>query len=503
MNLEQQKRVLKETVRKRDVHAIVKAKWGYNLTAGQIEIVRTVAFREHRKVSVCAMTRYGKSLCVALGVALLIDMDIPLKIAFIGPKQDQAAILRQYLAELIFRDRSLLNKAQLSAIGDYRLLKEATKKRMTFKNGAEYRVFSAEGEADRLMGFGADVVIKDEACLINRTAHSKIMRMLGDNPDNGILIELYNPWDTDNITYEHTFDPNFKFIHIGWEQAVKEGRTTLEFIEQQRKELTPLQFTVLYDSQFPDISEDSIFHLQWYEDATKRNFTLWDDFLKLKKQQQALEEEIKQGVEYIQRKAKEQQLKEIKEELQHYRIRIACDPADKGMDRTVIFWGIINGDQYQMLGQYSEATSDNMAIASKIIEIYHDLGTQMGTQSGTQMETYVDGHGLGIGVISRLQQIRKEHNLNLMIKECLFGSAAMHDNLYRNMKAENYFNLRKIMKEGRIELLHIPELKTDIMRMKWERNNEKTVIVDPEKSPDFADALVYFTWKDRKSISFF
>lgn len=494
MNLEQQKRILKEVIRKKDVRALVKAKWGYDLTPGQAEIVRIIAFREHRRVSVCAMTRYGKTLCVALGVALLIDMDMPLKIAFIGPKQDQAAILRQYLAELIFKDPSLLSKAQLTAIGDYRLLKEATKKRMTFSNGAEYRVFSAEGEADRLMGFGASVVVKDESSLINRTAHAKIMRMLGDDPEKGILIELYNPWDTDNITYEHTFDPNFKFIHIGWEQAVQEGRTTLEFIEQQRKELTPLQFRVLYESQFPDISEDSIFHLQWYEQAIKQEFSLWRDFRGLHEKKKQLEGELAGILSPAQQKQKKQELKEVLEELALYKLRIACDPADKGIDWTVILWGIIYGDQYQMLGYYSEATSDNMAIASKIIEIFHSTGAH---------EAHIDGHGLGVGVISRLKQIRKEQQLNLNIKECLFGNAAIHPNLYRNMKAENYFNLRRIMKDGLIQLQHIPELKQDIMRMKWERQNEKTTIVDPEKSPDFSDALIYFVWKDRKSISFF
>ena len=208
------KELIDWAIKNKRVDILVKHKWGFDLAPGQIEMVRKIAFLEHNRISISAMTRYGKTQCVAFGIALLIDFGVPAKIAFIGPKQEQAGILRQYLADLILADKSLLSKAQIYVTGEERIGKEASRKRMTFNTGAEYRVFSAEGEADRLMGFGADIVVKDEACLISRTANAKIMRMLGDNPDNGVLIELYNPWNRDNVAFEHTMDPEFDVLQI-------------------------------------------------------------------------------------------------------------------------------------------------------------------------------------------------------------------------------------------------------------------------------------------------
>jgi hypothetical protein len=265
--------VLKEIIRKKDVKFLVKHKFGYDLTPGQEDIVRKVAFREHKRINISAMTRYGKTLCVAIGISLLIDMTgEPVKVAFIGPKEEQAGLLRQYMAELILKDPSLLGKAQINVTGSLKIMKEASRKRMTFTTGAEYRVFSAEGDADRLMGFGADIVITDEACLINRVAYTKILRMLGDNPEQGMLVELYNPWNRDNVAFDHTQDDNFYHVRIGWEQAVKEGRTTREFVMEQKKQLTPMEFDVLYESRFPSQSEDSLFSMDWIDKAVKADF---------------------------------------------------------------------------------------------------------------------------------------------------------------------------------------------------------------------------------------
>src|SRR6056297_1337025 len=133
-----------EAMKRKDVKTMVKYKWDYDLSEMQQEIVRKIAFLESRRLSISAMTRYGKTQCVSIGLALLIDFGIPYKIAFLGPKQEKAGIIRQYMSELISSDRqgSLLAKAQITATAEERLNKEASRKRMTFSTGAEYRVFS-------------------------------------------------------------------------------------------------------------------------------------------------------------------------------------------------------------------------------------------------------------------------------------------------------------------------------------------------------------------------
>ncbi len=85
--------IIRRIIAKKDVKFLCKYKFGYDITKGQEELVRKIAFREHKRMFVSAHTRYGKTFCVALGIALMIDLAnknfIP-KIAFIAPGQEQA-----------------------------------------------------------------------------------------------------------------------------------------------------------------------------------------------------------------------------------------------------------------------------------------------------------------------------------------------------------------------------------------------------------------------------
>lgn len=496
-----EKEILIKIIKNQDVKFIAKYYYGYDLTPGQVEIVRAIAFRLYKRISISAMTRYGKSQCVALAIAMILDFDLPLKIAFIGPKDEQAHILRQYLAELVYKNPSLLAKAQLFVSGEERIQKEASRKRMTFSTGAEYRVFSAEGDANRLMGFGANIVIKDEACLIGRNAHAKIMRMLGDNPEDAMLIELYNPWDRDNVAFEHTFDPKFKVFRIGWQQAVEEGRTTAEFIQEQKKEITPLEFTVLYESEFPGESQDSLYNLSKLQHAQTLQFNFEEKI-------QKIEEMLKN-----QTQLSESQVKKLKDELNKYTRIVSCDPADKGLDETVIMWGVEYENKYELVGWYSEAKSESMQIVGKIFErVKEFVGRRV------KGEIHLDQIGVGVGPLSRLKELIREKNYhNVSVKGCHFGKAAIKKDNFINKKSENYFRNKDLFQEDLISLPNSDELRKlihQLTSMKWELTSSgKKKVLDPgekpeaglkkeKDSPDWGDCLVYFTWKDNCSLAF-
>jgi hypothetical protein len=485
------KQLYLEAMKRQDVKTIVKYKWDYDLSAMQQEIVRKIAFLQSRRLSISAMTRYGKTRCVSIGLALVIDFGIPYKIAFLGPKQEQAGIIRQYMSELITSDRqgSLLAKAQITATAEERLNTEASRKRMTFKTGAEYRVFSGEGDADRLMGFGCDILVRDEACLLSSTAYTKSSRMLGDNPENSIIIELYNPWDRDNKAYQHVIGGEWETIQVGWETAVKEGRTTEQYVEEQRKELTALEFDVLYNSKFPDESEDSIFSLKDIRNAEERTYTFEEDL-----------QSIERLLEH-KNKLKESKYRELQEEVKKYTRIIACDPADKGKDQTVIWWGTKYENKYQLVGSYSENKSDQMEIVGKIIKTAEEF-------IGTKVKGIIgyDRVGIGTGALSRTKEVVKEKGYkNISVQGYHFGEASTKKDLFQNKKAENYFRLQSLFREGMISIpKDTGKLKTQLMAMKWSlTSSSKRKIEDPDDySPDWADALVYLCWQDNVALSF-
>jgi len=484
--------LLEKAIKNKDVKVLCEYFFGDVLTDLQADLVRKIAFKEHNRLLVCAMTRWGKTFCVSRGIGLYILFNPNKTIIFIGPQREQASILRNYMSDLILRCPELLELADFGVTGHERIKKEVSKSRLTFKNGCEYRILSAHGSAEGLMGFGVGggggIIVKDEACLINNNANTKIMRMLGDNPKEAILIELFNPWDRDNRAFEHWNDPNFERIHIGWKDAVKDDRTTEEFVKQQIKEMTPMEFTVLYESEFPEESEDSLFNLAKIEKARKQNFGF-------DKEIEEIEAKLSKPYKYT-----EFEIRQVKEEAEKFKKIISCDPADKGRDHTVILWGIKKENKYQLIGSYSEPKSESMAVVGKIMnKIREFIGNKI------KGEVYIDRIGVGVGPLGRLKELIQEKDLrNIKVIGCHFGEQAIKKDIFMNKKAENYFRAQALFNEEMIQIINEKELVKHLLVMKWElSSSEKKKIIDPKDySPDWADTLVYFIWKDQTGLAF-
>ncbi len=473
------------------VETLVKIHFNFHLTAKQIDIVRAVAYQETDRLSVCAMTRYGKTQCVAIGAALFILWNHNKRVMFIAPTRDKAAILRDYMAELVLGCSELINLADWDISGMERLKKEASKSRLTFKNGCEYRIFSAHGEGASLMGFGVGkqggIIVKDEACEIDDKANTKITRMVGDNPENTMIVELFNPWTRDNKAFEHWNDPDWKNIHVSWQDAVEEERTTLDFVERQRKEITPLEFTVLYDSEFPAEAEDSIFNLVKIKRAIADNTDFEADI-------KQIEEKVKTPYKFT-----ESVFKQLTDSLNAYTKVISCDVADKGLDETIIYWGLRKAGFNQIVGSYHEPKSENTAVAGRINDL---IKSYIGKKIKGVVN--IDSIGLGTGVLSMVKQFVRDNGYkNVKVNGCHFGESPINKDRFSNKKAENYFRLKEIFDDDTISIPEIRSLTTQLLVMRWEHNSSSKIkIIDPNKSPDWADALVYFTWKDSKELAY-
>jgi hypothetical protein len=423
-----------------------------NLTRTQERIVRIIAFGEKKRVAINCFTRYGKTQCVALGVCLYIWLNKRKKVALIAPQADQTKILRDYISELISASPFF---SQLVDFDQSRkaeaLKKEVSKNRITFKNGCELRTLSAHGEAERLMGFGANLIIKDESCLISDAANARIMRMLGDDPEYAVLIEISNPWSTDNKYYEHYTSGDYYTIHVDWRLGIKEGRITQEFVNQMRDEYkdTPMFFTVLYDSEFPEQPEDSVFNRAHVMQAVNR----WKD-------------------------------------IERADTLMSCDVADKGADKTVILTGRRKGNHYIINEVFTEAKTEQANLIGRLMSMQ---------QKNLATWIHIDTIGLGAGVVSVLKQnVPKTCN----VIGCHFGRSAGDKSRFSNRKAEVYFRLRHLFEEGLISIPNDKRLINELMKIKWDYSAQsgKIKIIDPEKSPDFADALVYFVWPSRKAV---
>lgn len=475
-----------EALKEKNIKAIVKYFFPFegkelDLTPIQLDMVRTIAFAEKKRICINAMTRYGKSLCVSLAICIYILLHPNRKIALIAPQKEQAEILRNYLAEFIVSSPVMNEVVDFDnrGVGIASMKKQASRIRQTFKNGCEYRVFSAEGEANRLMGFGVNgIVVKDEACLIDYRAEAKISRMLGDAPDDTILVELANPWKMGCRYYEDWVSGRFHKFHISWETALEEGRTTSKFIEEQRDSLTPLEFTVLYESDFPEEADDAVFNLRKIKNAQELDF-----------------------------------------EFKEFRTIISCDVADKGLDKTVIYKGKAFNDHYKVEDIYTEDKSENMKVAGKLNSIIQEA-----VDRNESVMVNIDCIGIGTGVVSRVKEFVDEQEFeDVIVNACHFGegvgskgsemlptkgnrvSERIHTDpskRFLNKKAQQYFRLRSLFEDEKICIPDDGRIVSELVRISWEWNSSaKIKIIDPEeKSPDFSDALVYFVWKTEDDV---
>ena len=174
---------INKAIKNKDTKILVKVLFNEEITPLQEMLIKKIAFCLDLKIfklCVSAMTRWGKSYCVSRGIALFLMMNKDKKVFFIGPKNEQALILRDYMTELVFKCPALLNLTDLDkGQGRDKAKKESSRKRVTLsKMNSEYRVFSAEGDGNRLMGhglgIGGGIIVLDESTLISNEVRSPV-----------------------------------------------------------------------------------------------------------------------------------------------------------------------------------------------------------------------------------------------------------------------------------------------------------------------------------------
>jgi hypothetical protein len=423
---------------------------GYEATVGQQEIVGCVLDPKVKRLIISCMTRYGKTRFVAIGLLLIIANtpivfnQKPRRILIIAPSSDQTKILRGYISEHIAKDKTLSSLVDKpSKATPERLKAEMSKQRITFKNGWELITLTAyageneEDPAPNLMGWGGDIVVIDEASLVRQTVYtSRISRMLGDDAENSKLIVIVNPWNMLNFAWSAWQDPLFTKIHVDWRQALAEGRTSQTYLNEQRAILSDYEWTVLYESNFANESEDTLIRYDWIQRAVKKQLqfngatqTVW-----------------------------------------------GLDVAEQGADLTVLTRAETDGVHYRINEQQWIREHETMPCANHVAVIVPKSEA-----------LNVDSIGVGAGVYSRLSE------LGFNVNSVRVSMAPQNEtDRYMNQKSERWWHVRTLFEQDLISIPNDQKLISQLSQMRYQFTSAgKIQIVDPEgKSPDYADSLM-------------
>lgn len=439
-------------------------RFGEIITEGQMHIFGSIIFRHYKRVQIICPTQYGKSLTVALACIILSAIE-GRKVAIVAPSGEKAKIIMRYFIEHLGDDyrfeRQLEQETKLE-----RLRQEGSKDRIVLRNGGGIFVVSAEQKNYKksfasAMGLGAEIVIEDEACLIQDQTEATIFRMIVGKTKERFYCKIGNPWFS-TYPYSHFITSwksnTYHKIFIDCNIAIKEGRMKQDDIEEARGK--PF-FGVLYDCEFP--SEDEI-----AKDGYRQ--LVYSKYLRF-------------GITPEAMKIVLQKAKERGEKLKN-RLKLGCDIGGGG-DYNVY---VLRFGPFAIVAGKNQ--SDNtMVNVAEIERLQKEWGFEWDDVS-------IDDIGIGRGVADRFRE------KGLPVNSVNVGSSAIHKDTFANLKAELYWDLGAWIR-GEDVRLEKNDNWVQVLWIRYSTTSERLVKIEPKadlvartnKSPDYAEALMLTFYK--------
>lgn len=416
-----------------------------DLTPLQAQLFEYIRNMKYRRVEIRTTTQWGKSLVVALAV-LWVAKKHKLRVLILAPTEEQSKIIMRYLLQFIYAS-SFFTRGLTDVKNVERMKTERKKGALVWADGTSIRVFTVSAsntsgvEGKNIMGQGADLIVVDEAGLIPNNHFAKILRMLGGNAQNSRLIKIGNPfikWDGDkpHHFYKSSVSDRYIHFHVDYKDAIREGRLTDDFVEEAKNDMSPLDFKVLYEVEFPD-REDEL-----------AVFSHTDIAWELKKRGSS---------------------------------RMAgLDVSGAGSDDTVLTIASVEHDriyveqQIKLHGNLQEKADEA-----------HKYCIQNGVSA---IGIDVVGIGKGVADIMSSKTARSYEVLEYI------AGASPNDKLYSNLKSELIFKLWKMFKDGmvgKVDSLDVGRLTKEMLGLRQRvLADKKKKTEDPADSPDYLDSLL-------------
>lgn len=133
------------------------------------------------------------------------------------------------------------------------LIKKETQRELVFVNGSRILSLPSGFEGRTIRGYTCDVLIIEEAGIMDdKIVNTVLVPMLASRGDSGQIIKIGTPL-LRNHFYRSCFeDPEYSVINVTYKDCLRVGQYTNKFIEEQKAELTDIEFQTEYNSEFID-----------------------------------------------------------------------------------------------------------------------------------------------------------------------------------------------------------------------------------------------------------
>lgn len=308
-----------------------------------------------------------------------------------------------------------------------------------------YIIGRASDKPENVQGFHAPYImlIVDEASGMPREVFEAFQ---GAQTTNSKVLLVGNPTKAEGVFYDafHKHRDLWKTFTIS---CIDSPRVSREWIEARKREWgeDSVVYRVRVLGEFPDVVSDALIPLHWIEAAAARDLPIHPG---------------DPGV----------------------KVRVGVDVARTGEDETVITVVGLKGDAAKVLEIVAAQGKPTTWTAAKAAELADRYNAEI---------INVDDTGVGGGVTDILKA------RGYRVGRIVFGARPTSEEAkmtFANLKAQIYHELREWFDPERPGVIAIPDhskLIRDLSGLKVDYTAvDKLKIVDPPKSPDYADSLV-------------
>lgn len=374
----------------------------------------------------------GKSTIIGLKAAQY-ALDNPDKLVMVISRTERQAAL---LFGKILRNINELNRSQIKH-GKYR----PTKHLIYLKNGSTIHCLPAGDTGYGIMGFTIDLLIADEAAFIPEEVWNSVIPALAVT--RGSIWLLSTPFVKEGYYYNCFSDPNFTAFHTSSEDCPRRDDM---FLEHQKEILTKAQYAQMYLGQFVDELR------QFFSDELIKNSCII-------KRPQTINSK---GIYYL-----------------------GCDVAR--MDKDEFTYEIVDIRLKNNIKHVENIMTKNIPLPQSARRII-DLNTRYNFR-----KEYIDSGGMGISIVDMLREdpINKRKVVEINNVQRIFDR---DEHKRKVMKEELYHNLRKLMEQGKIQLLDDDEVKASLKSIQAEHDKDSGKLKIWGNDSHIAEGLIRACW---------
>ncbi len=220
---------------KYNLKKIIKDMFGFDLYLYQLKFLKDCMDNQRVVGAFCRQT--GKSLTISI-LAVIEALKNPNgHIVIVGPTDRQAGEL---FAKILMHVKN-------APIGSE--VESSTQRAMVMKNGCRISAFPVGDTGDNIRGMTANVLIMEEAAFIKDAIVNQVLLPMVA-ATSGKIIKISTPFALNHFYRSFQEDTNYVSHRYTWEDAVHVQHFTKEFVEEQRRQCTSMEFQTEYEARF-------------------------------------------------------------------------------------------------------------------------------------------------------------------------------------------------------------------------------------------------------------